>query len=350
MNTEQGRKQHLNLSCTAYEVIQNDLHAFGRSSLSGFLNGIFRNYYESADATIDLALSRKRQELMSILEPLSNSLVREQTCQLFLHREQERLLEQIKSYPKGYGFKFYLNVENASVLEENADFIAEFYQSRPALYLKAVIEEYAAHSQLQRERLFFHETIELLETCIEGGYLVTVETSGKRFDAKPWQIVPDESGLYHYLIALSCPTGEDPSQAIPASFRVSRITMVKKRPKSLRTGRLSLLEQERVHQALQERGVAFLVGKSEEIVVRLTEEGERLYQNKLFLRPKPLTVETRPDGTYYTFRCTPYQIQSYFLVFGVEAEILSPDHLRERFKRILRAASRLYDDPKEKFL
>lgn len=343
MNKEPGHKQHLNLSCTAYEVIQNDLHAFGQGSLSGFLNTVFLNYYEEADATIDHALFRRRMELMEILKPISDTALREQTCQLMLEQELERLWKKVQSYPKAYGFKFYLNTECTAVLTESAPLIDQYYKSRQMLYVKAVIEEYASHSPLERERLFFRNTFEHLQACIEGGYLVTIETGGKRFDAKPWQIVPDEGGLYYYLIALSCPAGEAPADAVPASFRISRITAVKKRPKSYRSGKLTAMEADTLRAALAERGAAFLVGQPEEIVVRLTETGTHLFDNKRFLRPTPIHTEERPDGTYYTFRCTPYQIQSYFLVFAADAEVISPMHLRERFKTLLHDAARLYD-------
>lgn len=346
MNMEQGRKQHLNLSCMAYEIIQSDRNAFGQATLSGFLNGVFRSYYEAADATVDYALAGKRQELMEILRKLPDSEEKAQVCTLFLERERQRLAKQVTGYPKAYGFKFYLNVENATTLEEKAEMIGEYYHAHPALYLKAVVEEYAAHTSLERERIFFHETIELLETCIEGGYLVTVETGGVRYDVKPWQIMPDEGGLYHYLIGLSCPAGEDSSSAIPASFRISRITMLKKRPKSFRSGKLTLLEQDMLRQALNERGAAFLIGKPEEITVRLTEEGQRLFNNKLFLRPIPSQTEENGTDLIHTFRCTPHQIQSYFLSFGAEAEILAPAHLRERFRTILNHAAHLYEEKK----
>lgn len=343
MYTEQGRKQHLNLSCTAYEVIQSDLHAFGQSSLSGFLNGVFRSYYESADASVELALNRKRHELLQILKPLRPELCA-QTCELLLKHERETLVQKVKSYPKGIGFKFYLNAENANIIEENTDFIREYYHSHPALFLKAVIEEYATYPAMKRESIFFGETIDLLERCIEGHYLLSIETGGKRFEVKPWSIVADESRLYQYFVGLSNPVGTDSTQAIPASFRIARMTAVKKRPKSYRSGKLTLFEEDTLQAALQERGVAFLVGSSEEITLKLTPEGQRLYQNKLFLRPYPTHVERIAEcESVYTFHCTPYQIQSYFLSFGAEVEILSPSHLRDRFKRMLQQAYQLYE-------
>jgi hypothetical protein len=346
MHTGQGQKQHLNLSCYAYEIVQNDIHAFGQSSLSSFLNQVFRQFYETADATVNVVLERRRQELKGQFSFLTDPKMQERACERILAEEEEEILSRIKQYSKGYGFKFYLNVACADILEESQTLIDTYYHQRPMRYFKAVIEEYATHSSLEREQIFFHETIELLQSAIGEGNLVSVETGGQKYDVKPWKILSDGSDLYHYLVGLSALSGDSPDTAIPASFRISRITDLKKRPKSYRSGRLTTHEQETLRSAVNTRGVAFLVGQEEEITLRLTPTGIRRFQNKLFLRPYPIERQSLPNGDeVFTFKCTPYQIESYFFTFGAEAELLSPAHLRERFRQLYQTASELYQSP-----
>lgn len=63
-------KHHLNLSEYASLVIFDDIKNFTqyneKESWGGFLNQVFTNYYEKADASIDLRCEEKSEELNKI--------------------------------------------------------------------------------------------------------------------------------------------------------------------------------------------------------------------------------------------------------------------------------------------
>ena len=61
-------KQHLNLSNSTWITIEEDMKNFpiseNENNLSGFLNTIFKNFYELADASISLRLINKKEYLL----------------------------------------------------------------------------------------------------------------------------------------------------------------------------------------------------------------------------------------------------------------------------------------------
>ena len=85
---------------------------------------------------------------------------------------------------------------------------------------------------------------------------------------------------------------------------------------------------------------AYLVGKPEHIKVKLTKNGKRAYQARFYSRPEK--IESLSTDDVYVFDCTQLQIYNYFFSFGSDAEIISPVELREKFKRTLREALKIY--------
>lgn len=83
----------------------------------------------------------------------------------------------------------------------------------------------------------------------------------------------------------------------------------------------------------------FLVDETEKIVVKLDEQGRRMFQSRLYLRPTPVSIE---NGDEYRFDCTPSQIEFYFFKFGAHAEIIHPQNLRKKFSEMYTDACALY--------
>ncbi|WP_456297519.1 hypothetical protein [Catonella morbi] len=86
---------------------------------------------------------------------------------------------------------------------------------------------------------------------------------------------------------------------------------------------------ENIEKEIRNKGVQFMRGESHEIKIRLNEEGQKLYNRILHLRPKYVRIE---EKNIYVFDCSLKQIEYYFFKFGKEAEIISPPQLREKFK------------------
>lgn len=345
MNSEGilSHKQHLNLSHFAYDIVESDMHFFQKESLSSFINLIFRNYYESAEASIHRALERKRAQIIEQLYQVVDSEKQEEIVQAFVKQEEARILENMQSYPKGYGFKFYLNTENVDLLTEEFSLVSAWYEGHPMKYYRTVIEEYARKNRLEREKIVFSNIIDELHRCIDQKLLLCVDTSDYHFEVKPYTILADQDSLYNYLVGISRPVGTDPSEDKIASFRISSIKRIKIRPKTYRSGRITSQEEEEILEKIKNQGVQFLISQSDQMIVRLTKRGLERFRKQPHLRPKLIQLEEQDDGAICYFNCTEFQIRSYFFQFGPDVEILEPESLRNHFKTYLSKAANLYN-------
>ena len=104
---------------------------------------------------------------------------------------------------------------------------------------------------------------------------------------------------------------------------------------------LSAAEKKEIRQKINSNTVAFLIGEEEEIVVRLSNTGAKMYKNTLFLRPVLHQID---EYGCCHFRCTRMQARQYFIRFGAEAEIISPADLRKEFADIYRRATKVYSE------
>ena len=67
---------------------------------------------------------------------------------------------------------------------------------------------------------------------------------------------------------------------------------------------------ENIEKELRNKGVQFMRGESQEIKIRLNEDGQKLYNRILHLRPKYIRIE---EENIYVFDCSLKQIEYYFL-------------------------------------
>ena len=100
-----------------------------------------------------------------------------------------------------------------------------------------------------------------------------------------------------------------------------------------KTFHLNKQEIANIEAQLSNYSPAYLIGKPEQIKVRLTKKGKQSYQTRLYSRPEK--IESLSTDDTYVFNCTQQQIFNYFFPFGADAEIISPESLRNRFKNAL---------------
>ena len=217
------RKQYLNLSMEAWEIINYDQCRFASTDskgpklpLSTFLNQIFQNFYETADASIALQAENHAQKLREILsdgedrsglrkksspsrgrkpgrtadsmensnsvgstnnmnsaDSMDNMNCADSTNRMDRTIEKltaayvEKLREKSTSYAKGKGEKFRLNQENFSYLtDEDSECQEELFYSSIGQYLKALFEEYASLTHLQREAVYYRSVLETIQQAV----------------------------------------------------------------------------------------------------------------------------------------------------------------------------------------
>ena len=324
-------RQHLNLSDLAYEVIENDKSVFlEKPSRQRILNIILRNYMDSADAAIDLALERYMEHLYLQLSNIPDGDSKTNVITALTDAYRQDLLHIATSYPKGRSFKIQLDKENYAAMMDWRDDNG-YYENVPGRFLKAVVEEYARKPQYEREGILLRNIIEELQSCVESHQLVLITLNGPnhpRHEVRPFSICCDESRNYHYLVGMTRRAGTTHPERI-ASFRISRINTIKRLHS--RSGKITSAQAQDINNKLRDVGVQFLLQDTQTITVRLTEQGKRMYDSQVHLRPVYRDYEKNSDGSWlYTFDCAQMQAEFYFFKFGADAIIEQPIELKEK--------------------
>jgi len=322
-------KQRLNLSSFARSVVDMDRGVMDEGgTMSGFLNRVISRFWEQADASIDVALEERRQQLAA-------SGFQPDMVEKLIAEQRKLLMQKKEAYPQGDSLTFRLNNENFDRLY--AQRAEEANYSAPSKYLKALVEEYARLSPSERERVYFRTLIEdTLQPAIDAGYLLSVQVGQKCFWVKPYSVIADPFNSHLYLVGLSRLQGSSVEEERIASLRITRLGKV--RHLSRPSGRLTADDRRDIEKKLQSTGIQYLIGQPERIRLRLNQAGRREFFQRSYMRPVPDGV----NGDVYQFSCTPMQIRNYFLSFGANVEILEPESLRQDFMDFYRQALESY--------
>lgn len=338
-NEYQAARQHLSLSAAARETLEGDRQDFGGGqSWAGILNYIFAVYRDTADASISAAVERRREQLRATLgdaaDPAARDAVLDRLIAVCTGEFARKAAVYGAASPDETGFKFRLDRDNYAFREQWLDSgdAAQYYGGRFSRYLRAVLEEYAAKTVYQREEIYFAGQLRLIRGSMADRELLCVELrNGSAFDVRPYGVLSDRQETYHYLVGIACPTNDRTAERI-ACFRLSNLA--KLRPSAKRSGRLTKEESDAIEARIRAVGVQFLTQQQGEIRIRLTENGRRSYERQPHLRPAAVKKESVSDGAYcweYTFFCTEFQAEAYFLKFCGDAKVVVPQSLQKRF-------------------
>lgn len=364
--TEQ--RQHLNLSSHAYETILSDIDAFGETGgISGIINRILTNFMEESEASISASVERKRTELIRrIMEvkqgseglpdedlPAPTPAERKVIDLLASSYEMELKHRFIDTpAPKEKTLKIRLQNDIYDILGPSVPLADDDYRSA-GNYIKAIIEDYASRSFYKREEIYFRDIYELTRSKLlisaENRPLMTIRvknTSGslQDFRVKLYSMSSDSDSPYHYLLTLSRPVTDTKADYKPAVFRLSRIVKLYDTP-SYGSGKITVKENKALTEAINQKGIPYLLDDTNEYKIRLTPQGVKMFRSILHLRPvaddSRTTTDKAGSQTMY-FICTYRQIENYFFKFGKEAKLLSPKEDAARFKEAYLAAYKEY--------
>lgn len=343
-------KQHINLSDAAWLVIEDDIRNFytyeDKETFSGFMNTIFINYHEDADAS----LSSRREEYRSKLDDIlfDGNKHTEEIKQKLLRNYVLELKEKAFSYPKGEGRKFRLNVKSQELLTNHPD--GKEYNHMRGDYLKAIYEQYATLPTYIREQIFFKDTINDINNAIVIGKKIrisllsktnqTSEISQLKFLVKPYAIRQDRTNTFNYLIGYSVrlnESNEPISNERISSFRISRIDSIK----LVSTFFLSKEKRTEIEKTIKEKGVQFMAGELINITVSFTNRGLDHFNRQSYMRPQ---FYDKVDKNTYIFHCTEFQAISYFFKLGMDAQIIEPIELRNKMKSRYETALNAYNE------
>jgi predicted DNA-binding transcriptional regulator YafY len=322
LNDEQ--KLHINLSSLTWSIIGQDLFHFGGDfRLSTLLNLIIRNFHQSAQASIGRRLHEYEKKLRALADTMSKDL--DTYIQSLLDFERNRLQSRIQP-DKGASTKLRLTNENAKLMSESIE--AHHYDYNPSAYVKAILEEYARQSLIERESVIKKDVIDAIELALEAHRKLKITIAKSSFVVIPYAIKASKENAFRYLISL------DEKGSIFTN-RISRIKAVS----YLHRRRITNDERETIEEHLIRSGPQFVGDEIEEIKVKLTPMGVKSYRLSFYNKPQYIRVD--PDNTF-VFHCTRKQILAYFFRFGHNAKIIEPIDLQSRFKELYELAYSAY--------
>lgn len=340
INEEQ--KIRITLSDRARLTMAEDMDIFHTSKAATFINAVFKNFRSEAKSSVSLYLQQKRLELDRLfIGTKLHAMNKKAAIEQLLEIEKQEIQSKIAGYhhAKGESRLYHINDGNVEYLLEDCD--EEQFYSRPGLYLRSVIEEYCSLPFIERERIYRKDIYEITERACRERRILKVKANyyGKDqlFYVYPYKIMPDPLHTQSYLVCYSRKAEEEDKDKIVASFSMARMN-----PPSMLTKIFHLNKQEidDIESQLSNYSPAYLVGKPEQIRVRLTKKGKQSYRTRLYSRPEK--IESLSTDDIYVFDCTQQQIFNYFFPFGPDAEIISPDYLRNRFINSLSKALNQY--------
>ena len=352
-------KQRINLSKHAYDTLCRDASVFLPDEFtitasgalpSGFINQIILSFADSAESSITSALHSRHEEYARILSPMDSSPQATQALSLLLDAEKQRLLElsNQRLKEKGHSFSFRISKEILDQLRSTAvQAEAVYYHDNVGAYIKALLEEYCLHPYAQRELIYYAHDVQCIRTaialkkrlklCLRNSRL---STDGCTVYIKPYGLLQDAGNKYNYIVGMLSDS-HDSDTFMYASVRLSsviRCAMMQK------TGNLSTEERREIQRRIRDSGVPYLSSgiHTQTIKVRLTDEGIRMYNSMLHLRPMYISKYQHNDAWIYEFDCLLWQAEIYFFKFGPDALILEPTELFTKFRSKYNAAVQVY--------
>lgn len=344
---ETEKKQHLNLSYSAWLIVEEDIRNFGNGAkynLSGFLNRVFVNFYQEAEATVSQRFLNKNEELVTMFSSPEFKSMDKKTTEMYITKildvYEKSLIVKAVSYRKGEGRKFRINKENIEILRESAENI--YYENDIGAYLKAIFEEYAMKPMFEREQIYFKDVMDILQSAISQKKSVKMsilkrinpdsnEYYTRKFYLAPYKIIQDKTRMFNYVVGYSEEVQGEKNEILPkmaVCYRISRIDHLL--IMSSKSGFISKADREAIDEMIVEKELQFLVGDIIELKVRFTDKGLESFNRQFYMRPTDFKNVEGEKNTYI-FRCTEMQAIIYFFKFARDAEILAPAVTREKF-------------------
>lgn len=338
-------RQRINLSIQSWNIIDEDIRNFysdeTKESFSGFLNTIFSNFYQEADATISQRYINRSEELNRLFSSDEFKLISTKTTELYISKMldvfERQLIEKVLSYPKGEGRKFRINKKTLNILRDSSEFI--YYDDSIGNYLRAIFEEYCSLPNYVREQVFFKDTIETIDLSISQSKKLKITILPKitvnqdhiyirQFYVTPYKLVQDRTNSFNYLIGYAeeiLPNGKISMKQI-TSFRVSRINRV-----SVMASMNAFLPKPKykeIEKLIIQKDPQYMVGDIIDIKIKFSQKGLESFKRQIYMRPKYFD---KLDSNTYLFKCSEVHAMNYFFKFGREVQIIEPIELRNKF-------------------
>lgn len=346
MNDE--NRLHISLSTSTLRTIESDMANFGyditMKNKSGYLNMIFRNYFED----FPLAPKYVLKNTVLVREMFVGNKIDSATVEQITEKLTNSLYHSsINGHAKMYGddekLKVKLNRENTELLKhiEYADFF-DLYAPRSGLgfYLKAIFESYARLPKLARERIYIQDKINIIESCIAKAKKIRIGSKEGQKIVKPLMINNQNRKQTNQLIY----SYETESGLTVDEIDIRRVDLTETNESSVFTGMAKLIEDKYKDQIQKD----MVVHANQESYfhrrtykVKFTPKGlQRLRYEEDNLPIKGIVQDG--DESTLMFQATDSEVFYYLFRFGAQAEVMEPVDFREKMKEMYYAAYDVY--------
>lgn len=222
----------------------------------------------------------------------------------YLHFHADQLLEvNITSPHKSNDYIFESMLDNLK------------YQSS-SQYFRDLVTDYLTYPQYKREQIIFKDTVEIIKQAITNQKQIKLHLDKDVVTINPYRLDTSKEELYTYLIGIV--------DNKPYSINISKINSVIRTPQSFKL----LDEQIKLIDDIIENGIQFPYTVPCNAIIKLNKIGKRMYERRYLHRPPVKKI----DGDNYYFSCGFDQLLYYFLAFGKNALVVSPQSLVNNMK------------------
>ncbi|HOJ44629.1 MAG TPA: WYL domain-containing protein [Bacilli bacterium] len=345
--TEEGR-QHINLSTRAMEIIERDMIYFNDDydlkNKSGFINQIIANYYDQFPLAMDVAL----KQIASIKETLEGEKFEQKLTRRVIEELNNEIMKNLineysKKYPSDVQFKLKLNKANISLLEEleEAKYFNDFApRSGASFYLKIMLESYSNLLVEERERIFFKETISVVERAIKNNTIIQFKFYEQNLRIAPLGIHRHHDQQSLTLFAVDEEPNEFSGPRIYNDIKVKELYFGNVRELKTHKAKKGFdLSQDNLDTFLDVKKSS---RETQTFTIKFTPGGLKRFWLEEDRLPF-VGIKSRDDGHLYTFKTTETHIFLHFFKYGGQALIISPEDVRDRFARLYKASYEKYE-------
>lgn len=337
-------RQHINLSTYAMKIIEADMIRFNDDyelkNKSGFINTIISNHFDAFPLSKSVSLKQintiqqsiKRDEFS---DKVTHKVIEEFTKEIM----KNNIYEYAEKYSSDVQFKLKINKNNKELLEslDEAKFFEEYApRSGIGFYLKIIVESYAEQIKEVRERIYFKETIEKIEGAIESRCIIKLLSKKTNQKISPLAIYkPYDS---HSLELIYSVDDIDSTTQSIYTIKIKELTIQGFR---ILKEKSSDIEGDSIKKLLEEKSTISAKPK-QTFKIKFSSAGLKRFIYEEDSIPI-IGIPDQEDKYLYNFQTTETHIFNYLFKYGLQARIVSPIDVRDRFKKLFKASYEAYE-------
>ena len=209
-------------------------------------------------------------------------------------------------------------LEKYEILEKKDIVIAD--------YCRDMLDKFLALSKVKREQIILKDRLEMIKEAISKNMRLDFTTKNGTSMVEPYEIIEDITYDKNYIICYK----EELDGVVTYSLR--NIKNIKKRK--------DFQEYYYVDMEIAKNNFDPFLSYDSIVKIKITPEGEKIFNRKKQLRPKVL----KKEKDIWELQCTSYKALLYFISFFDEVEILEPESLRKTLIEKINKMYKLYNE------